>query len=896
MKFSTSELAELSKLLEVALDLSEGARESWIKSLPDLAPNIESALREMLARDRNVDSDSLLDTLPKFTRVPATGASNAEEAPREGRLFGPYRLLRELGRGGMGSVWLADRVDGSLTRQVALKLPHALQDPQFLERFRRERDILASFTHPNIAQIYDAGVTQEGHPFIALEYVEGSSLLAYCDRLRLNLQERLRLFVQVLSAVQYAHSHLVIHRDLKPSNILAGKDGEVKLLDFGIAKLITGDETQETELTQAGARALTFDYAAPEQILGKPVSTASDVYSLGVVLCELLAGARPYSIKRNLAMASEEALLSIPIAKPSQVANGEKAAEARATTPKKLAAMLKGDLDTIVLKALKSAPVDRYASADAFAQDIQRYLQGEAVLAQPENFAYRAKKFVLRHKLPVLASSLAGLAIVAGAGASLYQAHRAQQRFAQVRTLANRFVFDFEAAIRDTPGTLAARRMVASTGREYLASLAADAGNDDGLTRELAQAYYRLSRVESSAGENGPSMEHLRRSIEIQKAHRDDCCGQPLERSRYITAVTDLAYALESSQTPEDSLKFANEAVTLARDWNASTPNEPLAQRALLTALSTAGDAYAVQGKSAEGRKSLEEASHLGETLIAQNPGDQDLTYDVARTKHWLAFAVFNTEGPAAAAAPEAEAKALVDSLLTQNPENTRWRALRIVIASETTRHLNQLAAKDPTVRAQAVESAAEAYALARANARQNPGDGYALDLAAVMAGQLGIQLHESKRLDEVLPLYMEAAGTIDQLLKIDPSDRRYLYMKAGNLLNQGAYLSSRNRFDEVGPRVQGAEQVLQEIRRRWPGDLNAKDLMVTVLLNRTDAQRHLGQMDEAKETCRQGLALAAELIADRKDSKAPVSFLRNLRDYAKLLNVPDPTLALLPE
>ena len=329
MNFSTAEWAELSKLLEVGLDLPESSREAWLTGLTDLAPKLQSALRDMLERERDLDADSLLRTLPKFTQTAGGGRNQTTEAAQQGRQFGPYQLIRELGRGGMGSVWLADRVDGSLTRQVALKLPHAMQDPQFLERFRRERDILASFTHPNIAQIYDAGVAPEGHPFIALEYVEGAGLLPYCDDLRLGLRERLQLFVQVLGAVQYAHSHLVIHRDLKPGNILVTKSGEVKLLDFGIAKLITGEDGPETELTEAGGRALTLDYAAPEQILGQPVSTASDVYSLGVVLCELLAGARPYSLKRNLAMASEEAILAIPVAKPSQLADNEAAARAR---------------------------------------------------------------------------------------------------------------------------------------------------------------------------------------------------------------------------------------------------------------------------------------------------------------------------------------------------------------------------------------------------------------------------------------------------------------------------------------------------------------------------------------------------------------------------------------
>jgi serine/threonine-protein kinase len=412
MTFSTAEWAELSKYLEQGLDVPPAGQSDWIDSLSALSPHLKSALREMLERDQDRDANPLLHTLPKLTGTSFTATDGLSQA---GRSIGRYRLIRELGRGGMGTVWLADRADGDLTRQVALKLPHAIHDTQFQERFRRERDILATFTHPNIAQIYDAGVTQEGQPFIALEYVEGSSLLQYCDQRNLSVRERLSIFLQVLSAVHYAHSHLVIHRDLKPANIMLGQGGDVKLLDFGIAKLMTG------------GRALTLDYAAPEQVLGKPVSTASDVYSLGVVLCELLAGSRPYSLKRSFAATPEEALQTLQIARPSQLAKDDQAAQARGTTPKKLTSLLSGDLDTIVLKALQPEPVERYASADAFAQDVRRYLQGEAVLAQPERWSYRAKKFVLRHKVPLAAVFVAVLALAVGLGAALWQARVARQ-------------------------------------------------------------------------------------------------------------------------------------------------------------------------------------------------------------------------------------------------------------------------------------------------------------------------------------------------------------------------------------------------------------------------------------------------------------------------------------
>src|SRR5208282_5847645 len=251
--------------------------------------------------------------------------------------------------------------DGLFTRQVALKLIHpALKSRVTSERFAREREILASLNHAHIARLLDAGIAEDGQSYLALDYVAGTPLTTYCDERRLSVHERLELFRQVLSAVQYAHAHLVIHRDLKPANILVTDEGQVQLLDFGIAKLLTEGGAKETELTQMGGRALTPDYAAPEQIAGAPITTAADVYALGVMLYELLTGERPYKLKRNSRGALEEAILQADPVAPSRAALSEAIAAARATTAKKLSSSLRGDLDTIAIKALKKAPTERY--------------------------------------------------------------------------------------------------------------------------------------------------------------------------------------------------------------------------------------------------------------------------------------------------------------------------------------------------------------------------------------------------------------------------------------------------------------------------------------------------------------------------------------------------------
>jgi WD40 repeat protein/TPR repeat protein len=418
---SPSQFSRLSELLDESIDLDPGARMSWLGELVHAEPALAAILREMFASQSHPQAREFLETQDFVARH--LGAVVAGNPSLIGKRFGPYRVLALLGHGGMGSVWLADRVDGMFRRQVALKLIHpALFGPAMTERLAREREILAGLDHPNIARLLDAGVADDAQPYLALEYVAGVPLTEYCDTHRLSIRERLELFRQVLSAVQFAHAHLVIHRDLKPSNILVTEEGRVHLLDFGIAKLLTAAEAEETELTRLGGRALTPDYASPEQIAGSPISTAADVYSLGVMLYELLTGVRPYRLTRDSRAALEEAILLADPVMPSRRAVTQEAASARSTSVKKLSRSLKGDLDTIIVKALKKSPSERYPTVNAFDQDIARYLGGEVVLAQRDHFAYRAYKFARRHRVAIAGAGVLLLTLAGGLAATAYEA------------------------------------------------------------------------------------------------------------------------------------------------------------------------------------------------------------------------------------------------------------------------------------------------------------------------------------------------------------------------------------------------------------------------------------------------------------------------------------------
>jgi tetratricopeptide (TPR) repeat protein len=398
---------EISRLLDEVLALGASERTAWLARLAGANPVHHEALRGLLATLERVEEDDFLDALPRLDVDPMPD----RDAPAAGQSIGPWRLLREIGVGGMGTVWLAERADGVVRRRVALKLPRAVWGGSFAQRLSRESRILAALEHEHIARLYDAGVDALDRPFLALEYVEGQPIDVYCRERDLPVRARLVLLLQTTAAVAHAHSRLVVHRDLKPANILVTSDGRVKLLDFGIAKLIESDTTEATALTQVAGRALTLDYASPEQIRGEPLGTASDVYSLGMVAYELLARARPYRLRRGSAAEMEEA-----------IANADPTLASTAATSPALRQALRGDLDAILNKALKKNVDERYPTIDAFAQDLQRHLDGEPVRARPDSRRYRVVKFVRRNGLAVGLTSTLLVSIVVGGSIATWQA------------------------------------------------------------------------------------------------------------------------------------------------------------------------------------------------------------------------------------------------------------------------------------------------------------------------------------------------------------------------------------------------------------------------------------------------------------------------------------------
>jgi eukaryotic-like serine/threonine-protein kinase len=424
----------LSPYLDDALTMTDEECSIWLSSLRVKSPDLVEQLEMLLHEHRSLSEEGFLEAhsvgLPKVQGL-------------AGQTLGVYTLRSQIGQGGMGSVWLAERSDGRFERQVAVKfLNIALVGKGGEKRFKREGSILGRLAHPHIAELVDAGVSQTGQPHLVLEHIEGDDIDRYCDQHRLNIQARIRLFLNVLAAVAEAHANLIVHRDLKPSNVLVRNDGQVKLLDFGIAKLLEGEGQagDVAQLTAEGGRVMTPEYAAPEQLLDRAITTATDVYALGVLFYVLLTGQHPAGTGPHRpadlvkAVVDTEAILPSDAVSPTRT-NGDFSianAASRATTPDKLRRLLRGDLDTIVAKALKKEPTERYSSVTAMADDLRRYLKNEPISARPDTLAYRWAKFVRRNRLAVALATLAVAAATAGIVGTLIQMRtaRAQRDFA----------------------------------------------------------------------------------------------------------------------------------------------------------------------------------------------------------------------------------------------------------------------------------------------------------------------------------------------------------------------------------------------------------------------------------------------------------------------------------
>ncbi|HWZ85241.1 MAG TPA: protein kinase [Thermoanaerobaculia bacterium] len=652
-------------VLDDALERPPDAREAYIAA----ACGTDAELRRQVAAlARAAEAEGGILDAPNAV----AGTAEVSQAPgRAGQRIGAYELLAEIGHGGMGVVYLARRADDEFQKRVAVKLMRpGLVSELDLRRFRGERQIAAALDHPGIARLLDGGTTGDGEPYFVMEHVEGQPLLEFCDDHGLSLPERLALFRDVCAAVQYAHQNLVVHRDLKPGNILVTPDGAPKLLDFGIAKLLTGASTADTgEATATLERVLTPDYASPEQVRGRPLTTASDVYSLGVVLYELVAGEKPYRI------ASSD---------PTELVR--LVCERDPERPSARAAGLSRDLDAIVLKAMRKEPEGRYASATALSDDLGRYLDGRPVEARRGSAAYRARKFVRRHRVGAAAALLVFAALAGGAWATLREARhariaeaRAERRFDDVRRLANSFLFEFHDAIRDLPGSTAARALVVRRALEYLDSLSTESGGDRALRRELAEAYRRVGDVQgnpftANLGDAGGAVASYEKAVRLLGGAVALPDATDDERSSLATTYLMLGGLYLNQGKREEALAISRKGLALRQTLAACAPADHGRQMDLSQAWQFVAFDASAAGKAGQAAGALASQSAILEVERAAHPSDPGVRRSLGQNRFLVALAAKNAGDFAVALGAYREAEQIQEALAAEDASSVTLR------------------------------------------------------------------------------------------------------------------------------------------------------------------------------------------------------------------------------
>jgi tetratricopeptide (TPR) repeat protein len=627
---------QIKEVLAAAVPLGDHERASYLAAVCGDDAELRGEVGSLLAA-RELAGTGFLEMPALRSRV-AADVLNTDPSTLVGHRIGAYDIVAEIGCGGMGEVFAAVRADGQYEQKVALKLVRAgLDTAGIVERFRGERQILAGLDHPYIARLFDGGTTDSGVPYLVMELVDGTRIDEFCRAHRLSVAGRLQLFLRVCSAVQYAHQHLVVHRDIKPANILVTGDGIPKLLDFGIATLL--DPVGSVEETML--RPFTPEYASPEQIRGEPVSTATDVYALGVVLYRLLTGRAPYRLESRTSAELAAAITSQEPERPSAaVLRREGDASVEPMPSPRVRRQLRGDLDLILLKALRKEPERRYASVEQFAEDIRRHLDGLPVIAQRGTWRYQAGKFVRRHRTVVAAaalvlSTLVGGIVVTAREARIAEANRrrAEARFNDLRKLANSLIFEVHDSIQDLPGTTDARRLILQRSLEYLNSLARESGNEPDLVRELATAYSRIGIVQGNPsfinlGDTKAALASFQKAIEMRERLARSDSHNRRDQVELAVAYLDYADFQRGAGSVSVGFEYAQRALATLERESQPAPDDLRILKQSMRAHMILGELQVGEGLSGSvGRTSagvadLQKALRLADRAVELSPSD----------------------------------------------------------------------------------------------------------------------------------------------------------------------------------------------------------------------------------------------------------------------------------
>jgi eukaryotic-like serine/threonine-protein kinase len=798
-----SEAQKVAELVKSALDLPPGERGAFL----DQACAGDADLRS--------EVDSFLKFQPEASQFIEQGALHLAAQTVAGteipllRQIDGHEVISRIGVGGMGEVYLAK--DTKLKRRVALKLVRAGMDSaDLVSRFRHEERILASLNHPNIAQLFGAGIAAGDIPYFAMEYVEGSRIDEYCKANALSAHARLELFRKVCAAVHYAHQRLVIHRDLKPSNILVTEQGEPKLLDFGIAKLIEGNDVL-TQTPTLVTGVMTPDYASPEQVRGEAMTTSTDVYSLGVLLYELLTSQRPYRLKTRSA---DEIARAITDQEPERPSTAIGRADGNSKLEIQNSKFPKGDLDNIVLMALRKEPARRYASVGQFSEDIRRYLEGLPVVAHKDTVSYRATKFIKRNKLAVAAATVVILSLVGGIIATVWQARRAEanqaraeKRFADVRGLANALLNDIAPKIERLEGATEARQALIAQSLRYLDSLAGEAATDLSLQAELAAAYEKVGVLQGDSRK--PSLSDFRGAIasleKAQQIRRHLLAIKPNDAdNRRLLAdnLRLLAIRRMAQSDVEGGLKDSKEALRIYDKLVTEMPGSLELQKAFLEA--QVEDAMNF-GKDAEAIPPLQQVAGKIDELLRTASADTETERILARCLAALGIALSWENRQPEAETEMTRAVTIAESLVARFPNDMNlkqdlWKIYES--ASGIYEQIDDARAFELCDKSRRIAEEIIAADRANAQARHNLSKSFS---------RLGISASNLDRPVEALDLLERARTIVLELQEKDPLNRGYdrdlsvLYIRIGLArVKQGdltgalaAYLKSAELYEK---------------------------------------------------------------------------------------------------
>jgi non-specific serine/threonine protein kinase/serine/threonine-protein kinase len=759
-----------------------------------------------------------------------------------GQRLGAYELIREIGRGGMGTVYLARRADEEFEKEVAIKLlKRGTDTDEVLRRFRAERQILARLEHPNIARLLDAGTSDDGLPYFVMEYVVGETITDFCSANNLGIRGRLQLFLKVCAPIQFAHQNLVVHRDLKPANILISAEGEPKLLDFGIAKLLDPTDAPATVTALDGQR-LTPAYASPEQVRGEPITTVSDVYSLGALLYELLAGTPPHRFATPHPSPTE--LLRVvaeqePLRPSAAIAKGENSKFGPSRTGHRDSKFLKGDLDNILLQALRKEPGRRYPGVNAFAEDIRRYLGNFPVRARSDTLRYRTSKFVRRNRVGVAAAMLVLLALLGGLSVAAWQARRARvgearalERFNQVRQLARSVLFDYHDAIAALPGSTAVRQRLVQDALQYLDNLSKEAAGDRALLRELADAYEKVAAVQSGSALS------IRGTV-LAASNLGDTQGGLASQGKVLSIREQLA------------------------DFDRSNAGD---LQGLANAHSGMANLYMLNGKPEKALEHFRQAILLVERLLEKTPANEDIRFLAATNYIALAKAlgspvhanVGDTRG-----ALEYARKALnaYEQLAAEHPTNLAYQQA-LANTHNTRGHLFNAMGQ----RKEQLAEMLKAADIDRALVAAEPGNTLYLRELAVQLGNVGSVMVQLKDKPGAMPYFREALAIYEGLVAADPNDASTRRQWAVANRNVGAALGATNR-EEAFPSLQKAIDILADLVSKNPknGDFRRQWAFSYLALSRVQVELDdpAGAVASALEGIRIDEALVADAPAD---------------------------------